>query len=168
VKTSSKSALKKATVEFLARIVLLDTERHYQGTFTAAKSDAEGKALEEWIAHLPQTLWELGSNNLPATEVILRSLLRIAQRKSSVHSQTMTLVRSRLVPYFSVNHVTRGRLPGPYSKLPRPLRKLALDLVTTISTLSETRDDGLEDAVDQAVAVDQDKHIYRWSFIRLP
>jgi pre-rRNA-processing protein IPI1 len=89
VKTPSRSGLKKSTVEFVARIILvggsfrctffffanvysatqLETERHYQGRFTVGRSDVERRAFEEWIIHLPQTLWELGSNNLPAAEV---------------------------------------------------------------------------------------------------
>ena len=60
-----------------------------------------GEKFREWLLHLPKTLWELGSSNLPATEVfaaycplgkplislsivqtILRVLLRLVQRRS--------------------------------------------------------------------------------------
>jgi pre-rRNA-processing protein IPI1 len=81
----------------------LETEpSHYRGFKVEAESDS-GRKFREWICHLPKTLWELGSNNLPATEVrlasfglpfnhsekhtsqtILRLLLRLKQRKSSL------------------------------------------------------------------------------------
>jgi pre-rRNA-processing protein IPI1 len=86
VHVSSKSALKRWTVEFMARLVLvcvfififttallsfiqLDTERQYIGTFRVGRNSADEGKLEEWIMHLPQTLWEIGSSNLPITEV---------------------------------------------------------------------------------------------------
>lgn len=86
VKVSSKSALKRPTIDFVARLVLvcdifscsgfifssfiqLDTERQYVGSFRLGRNSVDDRKLEEWIAHLPQTLWELSSSNLPATEV---------------------------------------------------------------------------------------------------
>ena len=57
-------------------------------------------------------------------------------------------MRSRLVPYFIVTHPSRGRLPGPYTKLPvsSPLRRLVLDLAATLS-VGEEHNNGLGAAV---------------------
>ena len=70
--------------------------------------------------------------------------------------QTYSALRSRLVPYFSITHPTRGKIPGPYAKLPNnsPVRRLVLDLVATIIGQSHggsTADEGLVAAVSQAV-----------------
>jgi len=55
-----------------------------------------------------------------------------------------------------MTHPSRGQLPGPYAKLPSPspLRRLALDVIATISmvSLSQKQDDELEVAVGMATA----------------
>ncbi|RDB28596.1 Testis-expressed sequence 10 protein [Hypsizygus marmoreus] len=166
VKTSSKSALKKPTLEFISRLLLLDTEPLYQGSLRFGRDVREDQKLEEWVTHLPQPLWEFGSNNLPASEIILRFLLRILQRKSGlVHAtKTVASLRSKLIPYFSITHAVRGQLLGPYSKLPvsSPLRRLALDLVVTL--LQTGHDDSLCAAVDLAVA-NTNEQCY-WTHVR--
>ncbi len=67
-----------------------------------------------------------------------------------------TALCSRLVPYFSISHPTRGRRPGPYAKIPAnaPLRRLVLDCIATMipqkrHTLDE--EDSLETVVYGAV-----------------
>ncbi|KAG5648058.1 hypothetical protein DXG03_007093 [Asterophora parasitica] len=155
IKTSSKSALKKPTIEFVARLVLLSTEPRYHGSFRLGRDQDEDQKLEEWVAHLPQPLWELGANNLAASEIIIRFLLRVLQRRSRVVHvpKTIAALRSKLVPYFSMTHAVRGQLLGPYSKLPAasPLRRLALDLVATLVSGFGTAEDGLCTAVELAV-----------------
>jgi len=99
-KTSSNSAVKKLGIEFVARLALvspaasdlvnrfypftlkLETELQYQGVFRMARTVNDAKKFDDWLVHLPKALWELESNNLSATEVILRFLLRLFQRKS--------------------------------------------------------------------------------------
>ncbi|KAF5377588.1 hypothetical protein D9615_005333 [Tricholomella constricta] len=156
IKTSSKSALKRLTIEFIARLVLLSTEPRYHGNFRLGRDAGEDQKLEDWVAHLPQPLWELGVNNLPASEIIIRFLLRALQRKSRVihASKTIAALRSKLVPFFSITHSVRGQLLGPYSKLPvaSPLRRLALDLAATVLLAEASDEDGLSVAVDVAVA----------------
>jgi hypothetical protein len=79
---------------------------------SSTKSAEEGtveKLFDDWIIQLPKVLWELGANNLTATEVsacveigkqedalqllyaqvILRVLLRLAQRRSRTDSLTV-------------------------------------------------------------------------------
>lgn len=53
--------------------------------------------------------------------------------------QTICGVQTRLVPYFLVNHPTRGEINGPFHKLPESsaLRRLVLDLVVTLSLLRD-------------------------------
>lgn len=145
--------------------------------------ESEVKKFEDWIVHLPKVLWELGDKNLSTTEAVLRFLLRLLQRKSClvntevsdcansfVHEidmfflQTIASLCSRLVPYFTITHPTRGQLPGPYTRLPdgSPIRRLALDVVATILTsFAET---GLIDAVGVAT-VDTEEAGY-WGHLR--
>ena len=55
-----------------------------------------------------------------------------------------------MVPYFTVNHPTRGKLLGPFARLPSAqLRRLAIDVVVTWGS-QET--DELGGAVSEAVS----------------
>ena len=47
----------------------LRTEREYAGSFRSNVSREVEDKFEEWVKHLPKTLWELGAANLEATEV---------------------------------------------------------------------------------------------------
>ncbi|KAF8349995.1 hypothetical protein F5887DRAFT_1059217 [Amanita rubescens] len=134
LKAPSKSATKGPSIDFIARLVLLDTGPQYQGSFNIGRSMEIDEKFKEWLLHLPQCLWELGAVNLPMTEVIMRALLRLLQRKPRlVHAKALG---SKLVPYFSISHAVRGRLPGPYAKLPSSdLRRLTLDVVATLFIL---------------------------------
>ncbi|KAJ2931166.1 hypothetical protein H1R20_g5935, partial [Candolleomyces eurysporus] len=71
VKVSSKAASKRLTAEFVARLVLLDTHPQYRGSFRLGVNAAEDQRFRDWLLHLPQVLWELGSTNLLATEASL-------------------------------------------------------------------------------------------------
>lgn len=67
-----------------------------------------------------------------------------------------------MVPYFSINHAVRGRLPGPYTKLPSSdLRRLALDVVATLFATYANFLSGigvqLLEAVDIAVTGNQEE-----------
>ncbi|KAJ7630987.1 hypothetical protein FB45DRAFT_917132 [Roridomyces roridus] len=133
-RVSSKSAAKQATVEFVGRLILV----------------ISGTKLAEWLNHLPKCLWELGSSNLGTTEIILRFLIVLCQRRAPLaNPQTMASLRSQLVPYFSINHPVRGQMSGPYSKLPpsSPVRRLALDAVVSLMG----NDSALSAAVTTAV-----------------
>ncbi|KAF9822049.1 hypothetical protein IEO21_00043 [Rhodonia placenta] len=152
IKASSTSVVKRPTIDFLARLVLLERETEYRGVFITGRNSEEDRVLQEWLLHLPKTLWELGGASLPTTEAILRLLLRLTQRKSPLlPDETLSSLRTRLAPYFVISHATRGTLLGPYSKIPpaSPLRRLVLDVVVTI--ISRGGRDGLVSAVDEAV-----------------
>ncbi|KAK2461854.1 hypothetical protein APHAL10511_006317 [Amanita phalloides] len=155
LKTPSRSATKRPSIEFIARLILLDTVPWYQGNFKTGRSTHMDKKFEEWMSHLPQCLWELGATNVPMTEMILRILLRLLQRKPSL--VPAGALGSKFIPYFSTNHAVRGRLPGPYTKLPlsADLRRLTLDVIVTLlatygNYLSGTSE-LLVEAVDLAV-----------------
>ncbi|KAM6498183.1 hypothetical protein JOM56_006131 [Amanita muscaria] len=135
IKTPSKSATKQPSIGFISRLALLDTEPNYRGSFRVGRSTEIENKFEQWLLHLPQVLWELGATNFPMTEVILRTLLRLLQRKPRLlHGETATVLASKLVPFFCTNHAVRGQLPGPYTKIPSTsgLRRLALDVVATL------------------------------------
>ncbi|KAJ3511187.1 hypothetical protein NLJ89_g4242 [Agrocybe chaxingu] len=206
IRVTSKSACKRTTVEFVARLMLvgpsslplsqervekktlcpsivlfftdwittlrtrvqLDPERYYRGDFSS-ESDPEVKAkFDAWLLHLPQVLWEVGSSHIPTVEVILRVLLRILQRRSRTGTQSeMTAsLQSRLVPYFYIDHPSRGPLAGPFKKLPPQsgasasrVRLLALDVVATILALGrqDGKDfEGLARAVGLAVTGEEE------------
>ncbi|KZP31318.1 hypothetical protein FIBSPDRAFT_945334 [Athelia psychrophila] len=163
---SSISAVKKSSVEFLARLVLLETDHQYHGSFKVGRMESEVKKFEDWIVHLPKVLWELGDKNLSTTEAVLRFLLRLLQRKSClVNSETIASLGSRLVPYFTITHPTRGQLPGPYTRLPdgSPIRRLALDVVATI-LMSSAEAGGLIEAV--GVATVDTEEVGYWGHLR--
>jgi len=146
IKTTSKSAVKALTVEFIARILLLETESDYCGHFDV-RNTGEQEKFREWILHLPKTLWEIGPHNLATSEIVIKSLLRLLQRGSIMikHEEIIGL-QTRLTPFFMITHPVRGRLPGPFTKIPTSsllIRRLAVDLVVTILSVS-TRSEGEE------------------------
>ncbi|KAH7931044.1 hypothetical protein BV22DRAFT_1124442 [Leucogyrophana mollusca] len=148
IRTSSSSSVKRLTIEFVARIILLEKEVEYQGHFVISSAE-ERQKVQDWILHLPKVLWELGSNNLATSDTIIRALLRLLQRGSSVvqHEQ-ITALRSRLLPFFTIFHPVRGQLPGPFTKIPQSsshIRRLALDLSATIMSLSPNTDDSAKE-----------------------
>lgn len=96
VRVSSKSACKRPTIEFVGRLLMvrsllsrrkmmraenflncviflmklqLSLDPHRESLLVADK-DADIKAkFESWYLHLPQVLWELGSTNVPCSQV---------------------------------------------------------------------------------------------------
>ncbi|TFK41082.1 hypothetical protein BDQ12DRAFT_678857 [Crucibulum laeve] len=159
IKTFSKSPCKRMTIEFISRLILLDSEPQYLGYFRLGRDTAEDQKFEDWLLHLPQTLWEVGGGNPSTSEVILRALLRILQRRSTlVNPKNVVALRSRLTPIFSITHAVRGQILGPYSKLPSSLlRRLALDVCGTVLLICGGNDEGLTAAVDLAVAGTQEE-----------
>ncbi|KAH9966572.1 hypothetical protein BC827DRAFT_1124143 [Russula dissimulans] len=160
MQVSSAAAAKRPTVDFLARLTLLDTAPRYIGTFKVNADAACLQKIEQWVLHLPKTLWELGDTNIPCMEVILRFLLRLFQRRSPLAQPNASILScvgaqlcARLIPYFTITHPTRGTVPGPFTKLgDSALQRLALDAVATIAECvpAESREP-LDAAVHQAV-----------------
>ncbi|TFK30516.1 hypothetical protein FA15DRAFT_579745 [Coprinopsis marcescibilis] len=88
---------------------------------------------------------------------ILLALLRILQRPSKlVEAETVSQLQARISPYFTINHAVRGRVAGPYTKLPAasPLRRLALDMVSVLQMRAKLKSEAtgnLSSAVNHAV-----------------
>ncbi|GJJ09743.1 hypothetical protein Clacol_003967 [Clathrus columnatus] len=143
----SKSALKAPSTQFIGIFTLLCDHRNSSSQLNNLNPD-EVVRLKEWYQQLPKTLWEAGTNDSTLTEVILLLLLRIPQRQIRIFDQTAVptwmissqniyqahlAVMSRLMPYFTVIHPQKGKLPGPFSKLKSSeLQKLALDVAKVI------------------------------------
>ncbi|KAI9572897.1 Rix1 complex component [Boletus coccyginus] len=157
MRTTPGSAVKRLTVEFVGRLLLLEKEAGYAGYFDPRGAGAKHK-FQEWIMHLPKTLWEVGTDNPATTQTIFGVLLRLLQRGSHViEREQITLLRSRLVPFFMIVHPIRGQVLGPFARIPSSalhVRYLALGLcasLVTDQTRFETVDDGLCNAVSEAV-----------------
>ncbi|KAH9079321.1 hypothetical protein EDB83DRAFT_2503787 [Lactarius deliciosus] len=131
-------------VDFIVRLILLETTPRYAGTFRVSNSVGGLQKFEEWVVDLPKALWELGGYKHPvhgggtASLVILRFLLRLFQRRSPIgNTNASALVAAqlcaRLIPYFTITHPVHGKLHGPFMKLEdTAVQRLALDAVVTI------------------------------------
>lgn len=51
--------------------------------------------------------------------------------------QVLAVIIPSLVPFFHLEHPTRGSFPGPFLKLPAPTQKKALDLVEYLIVIGE-------------------------------
>jgi len=94
--------------------------------------------IEDFLTHLPKTLWEIGTKNIALTEFILTYLLRAVQRRTlEVNSSIISQILQRLIPFFLVQHPTRGAIFGPYRQFQDvdgglTVQRLALDLVFSL------------------------------------
>ncbi|KAH7106987.1 hypothetical protein BKA62DRAFT_685701 [Auriculariales sp. MPI-PUGE-AT-0066] len=132
---SSTGAVKPVATAFVARLLLISQEPQYNGVFNL-RLQAPAPEIVRWLQELPKLCWQLGDTNFPLTETILTFLLRIAQRDDV--SLVAAHIRSRLCPYFTISHQSRGKLSGPFAKLARSnarcvagtgsLARLALDV----------------------------------------
>ncbi|KAF9785526.1 hypothetical protein BJ322DRAFT_1063691 [Thelephora terrestris] len=158
MRIGSMGASKRATVEFVGRLMLLRTEREYTGSFRSNLSKEVEEKFEEWAKHIPKTLWELGANNLDATELIARFLSRLFQRKAC-RPETTKVICARFTPYFTITHPTRGALPGPFFKLPAAHRRLMLDVAVTMLDDRDVRAAAAEflSTVEKSLAGQEDK-----------
>ncbi|KLO13784.1 hypothetical protein SCHPADRAFT_827523 [Schizopora paradoxa] len=163
----STTSLKKASTEFVMRLVLLSTERHYRGSYRMNRSYSSSSPLVLWLLHLPKVLWEVGDKEPLLTEasklapnyLILKFLIFILQRRPGWLSDPSIRVAlaARLNPFFIVQHPVKGRIAGPFGKLrwgfvaeksnesrsslatQSNLKALALDLVLTLLGASSWR-----------------------------
>ncbi|KZT30468.1 hypothetical protein NEOLEDRAFT_1053675 [Neolentinus lepideus HHB14362 ss-1] len=153
---------RRITIEFIGRLLLLPSVPEYRGAFSVGRSAEEIQKVNEWIAQLPRVLWELRSKDLSSSEIILRLLLRLLQRRSSFfHSEIASYIGSRFIPYFIMFHPSKGEIPGPFQDLPPSsqhiVRKLVLDVTSTIIACSADQAGKLQTAVSKAVAGSEDE-----------
>ncbi|KAG9074105.1 hypothetical protein FRC06_010931 [Ceratobasidium sp. 370] len=118
--------IKQATVEFVGRIVLLDSD---PCCITPVGLDRE--IVKEWALELPRTIWEFGERAVRGSEIVLLVLLRMNQRKSFDHA-TLRELRRRLIPFFMFTSASGSFVAGPWARLPKETQKLALDLVSSL------------------------------------
>jgi len=155
----SSSSLKRPANEFVMRLILLSTERHYGGSFRMDRSYAASSPLVLWILHLPKVLWEIGDKEPFLTQLILKFLTSTLQRRPTWLSDPSIRVAlaARLIPFFIVQHPVKGRIAGPFGKLrwgyvdrssdphspltttQSNLKALALDLILTLLSASSWR-----------------------------
>ncbi|KAI4528833.1 hypothetical protein K525DRAFT_284356 [Schizophyllum commune Loenen D] len=128
ISVPSKTPLKLPTVAFVGRLVLLEYE-HGPTRVRGLEQQAN-----DWIEALPRVLWEVGGTNPTLSEIITRILLRLAQRRPWARSEALLQsLRSKLAPFFVIAHPAKGRLPGPYAKLPAMHRHLVLEAVAALA-----------------------------------
>ncbi|TFK57197.1 hypothetical protein OE88DRAFT_1619628 [Heliocybe sulcata] len=156
------AATKRLTIEFVGRLLLLQSAPEYRGAFAMGRSAEEIQKVEEWLAQLPRVLWELRSKDIPSSETILRPLLRLFQRRSSfLHLKISSSIGSRFIPYFVMVHPSKGEIAGPFHDLPPSsqdtVKRLVLDVVTTIISCSADPEEKLGTAVGKAVAGSEDE-----------
>ncbi|KAL5533670.1 hypothetical protein ACEPAG_130 [Sanghuangporus baumii] len=160
MKAGSTSGLKPVVTEFVSRLVLLQAEPSYKGSFRIGSfiSDELQNVLRDWCYHLPKVVWELGDKNPAASELILLFILRLLQRRLWLNNtETYTALCIRFSPFFTIQHPTRGELRGPFSRLNKPsgnsgaiseprspirapignLKRLALDVAAVLSATSD-------------------------------
>ncbi|KAI0062344.1 hypothetical protein BV25DRAFT_1856310, partial [Artomyces pyxidatus] len=162
MRISSSSAVKRPSVEFLSRLVLVSGYPRYSGSFRTCRRSVDVLKFQQWISQLPKMLWELGTNNLPLTEVTFRFLLRLFQRRSPLGlAEVADQLSSRFIPYFTITHPVRGELPGPYTRIDIPeLRRLAVDTMVMVSAwISADPRERLDAAIQKAVrGTDQESY----------
>ncbi|KAG8850568.1 hypothetical protein FRB96_009659 [Tulasnella sp. 330] len=129
-KTSTTSTVKKLAVEFIGRVYALQSDRQYIGSFRLQRHE-----IQPWLIALPQLLWEIGTLDAICSETILRLLLLAVQR-GALEDATAKAISSRLEPYWTVMHRTRGPIAGPWMRLNRQstVRRLAVDLAMSLRT----------------------------------
>ena len=105
------------------------------------------------------------TENVP--QVIARFLSKLFQRKAC-RLETTKFICTRLMPYFSIAHPTRGTLPGPFFKLPTAHRRLMLDVVVTMLYDQNVRAAASEflTTVERSLAGWEDKEYWDQTFRR--
>jgi len=136
-RTGSASSVKRLAIEFVGRLILLEAEKQYKGRLrltTTLPHAVKLEALRDWVIGLPRVLWEFGATDPRGTEVILLLLLKMVQRRTTaiLDASTLASLRQRLVPFFNINHPTRGAVAGPWTKLSPALQTLTIDLAFSL------------------------------------
>ncbi|CAE6450981.1 unnamed protein product [Rhizoctonia solani] len=143
---AGNKAAKRAAVEFMGRIILINSDPRCTDIPSLDNAD-----VREWVLGLPRTVWEFGEKDLKGTEIVLLILLRMNQRKLYDNS-TLDALRERLIPFFIFEHAKRGTITGPWTKLPDHLQRLALDVMSSLCHGGGEDVGGLTSAVDKAVS----------------
>lgn len=139
---TNQHRVKPVLFEFLARAFLLSKMRA-STPFTNQEND---RILESLLSTLPRSLWEAASSSAGFTFAgVQLEFLHFLLLSSSPPAN---LAYDKLGPFYFFRHPTKKVSgPGPFSRLPHTLRKLALDNIA----LLQGRDSKLDKAMSQAL-----------------
>ncbi|GAA5889840.1 hypothetical protein JCM5296_002359 [Sporobolomyces johnsonii] len=144
-KAGQAGEAKRRAFEFIARAVLIQSDPSYTNRFDVDEVAAEAteSKLAQWLVSLPKYLWELGPKQPGTTELVLDLLLKLAQQgsKGVFPSSLLSTVSPLLVPFFHLQHPSRGAMPGPFTKLPASCQRKAVDLVAYLRRSGEEESD---------------------------
>jgi len=138
------SRVKRLAVEFVASIILLQSDRQYIGPFRVGQS-----VVDEWMEGLPRLLWDIGSKDPSCTQLVLRVLLTVFHRKAVTES-AVKKISTYLIPFWGIMHPRRGVILGPWAQLEATTRKTALEVAVLLTKSPNAV--ALGDAVDMALA----------------
>ncbi|KAG8687126.1 hypothetical protein FRC08_012148 [Ceratobasidium sp. 394] len=151
-------AVKRVAVEFVGRIVLLDSDPR-----CVMPVGLDREIVKEWSLGLPKAVWEFGEKDTRGSEIVLLVLLRMNQRGLFDHA-TLGALRQRLIPFFMIDHATRGAVAGPWIRLPRDTQRLALDLASNLCQGGGENTTSLANSIERAAT---DKQLLNyWNSIR--
>lgn len=132
---ATQHRVKPILFEFLARAFLLSKLRA-QTPFTEAEDE---RILETLLATLPRTLWEASSTS--SGHAFAGVQLEFLHFLLLLPSPPTALAYDKLGPFYWIRHPTKKVSgPGPFSKLPRALRKLACDNMSLLQNRDEKLD----------------------------
>ncbi|TKY89517.1 hypothetical protein EX895_002048 [Sporisorium graminicola] len=138
----SQNRVKPVLFEFLARSFLLSKIRA-KTPFSTAESE---HILESLLSTLPRCLWEASSS--ASGHAFAGVQLEFLHFLLLLPSAPTALSYNKLGPFYWIRHPAKKVSgPGPFNRLPRALRKLALD---NISLLAK-QDDKLDKTMAQAL-----------------
>ncbi|CDU24791.1 related to IPI1-essential component of the Rix1 complex [Sporisorium scitamineum] len=139
---ASQNRVKPVLFEFLARAFLLSKVRA-KTPFSTAESE---RILESLLSTLPRCLWEASSSS--SAHAFAGVQLKFLHFLLLLPSPPKALAYDKLGPFYWIRHPTKKISgPGPFNRLPRALRKLALDNIS----LLEKQNDKLDKTMSQAL-----------------
>lgn len=153
-KQQSTSAKRRASDEFLTRLLETHEDPHSSLPLFIPLRSQSRVAMNNWLASVPRTLWELGGRDPAATDKLLRLLLYLGNRTfeapySLVTPDSLLSIAGKIGPFFHIAHPTKGGIEGPWSKLGEKEQRLALDVVRSWARYDEAG--LLSAAVDRAI-----------------
>lgn len=137
LRQGSNNSIRSAGDEFLINVFLVHEQVSPLLPFYIVPESPFRPYLREWLASVPKTMWELGNKREEATEGFSQFLLEIGRRGlksfdpafSLIDAEALADIAGKLPAYFTVNHPTKGQLPGPWHRLSNPrLKRLILDM----------------------------------------
>ncbi|EJT99870.1 hypothetical protein DACRYDRAFT_23434 [Dacryopinax primogenitus] len=126
---SLMSPVKSLAFDFIGRLILLQGDRHFKGCIRFQ----DPELISEWLLGTPRLLWELGTKQVTLTERIWLFLLRAFQQRNCMVIPIVNALGRGLIPFFLIQHPSRGTTLGPCAQLPSPLQRLFCDIATLYS-----------------------------------